>query len=394
MKQLKVGYFDCFSGISGDMILGALLDLGLDLDYLKNEFKKLNISGYEINVEKVEKKKIYGIKVNIIVKIQQKHRNLNDINHLIEKSDLDQVIKENSKKIFLKLAKAEAKVHNISVDQVYFHEIGAIDSILDIIGTVIGLNKLKITKVYSSYLPLGKGFVRTSHGELPIPAPATSEFLKGIPVYSANVDGELVTPTGAAIISSLTDTFGEMPLMQIEKIGYGAGKSDFDHPNLLRIFLGDLIDKYDTDIVNVIETNIDDMNPEHYEIVFHKLLSNGALDVYLTNIQMKKNRPGIKLSVISPLGITNQLIDIIFHETTTFGLRIYKTNRKKLFVEKEKVKIKYGEVTIKIGKMTNETIMISPEYEDCKKIAEDNNVSLKEIYELAKLSYFSKQDKI
>ena len=391
---MKIAYFDCFSGISGDMILGSLIDLGLDIEYLKNEFKKINISGYEINAEKIKKRDISCIKVNITVKDKQKHRSLKEINALIDKSELNPEVKKKSKDIFLKLAKAESKVHNIDIDKIHFHEIGAIDSILDIIGAVIGLDKLNLKKIYCSTIPVGRGFVKSAHGKLPIPAPATSELLKGIPTYSTKVEGELVTPTGAAIISSLTENFGEMPLMKIEKIGYGAGKSDFDHPNLLRIFVGESLEKYDTDTVNVIELNIDDMNPEHYEVVFEKLLKNGALDVYLTNIQMKKNRPGIKLSIISPLEITNELTDIIFNETTTFGLRIYKTNRKKLFVEKVKVETKYGEITIKIGKTKDEIKLISPEYEDCKKLAQENNVSLKEIYELAKLSYFSKKEKI
>lgn len=391
---MEIAYFDCFSGISGDMILGSLIDLGLDIEYLKNEFKKINISGYEINAEKIKKRDISCIKVNITVKDKQKHRSLKEINALIDKSELNPEVKKKSKDIFLKLAKAESKVHNIDIDKIHFHEIGAIDSILDIIGAVIGLDKLNLKKIYCSTIPVGRGFVKSAHGKLPIPAPATSELLKGIPTYSTKVEGELVTPTGAAIISSLTESFGEMPLIQIEKIGYGAGKSDFDHPNLLRIFVGESLENYDTDVVNVIEVNIDDMNPEYYEVVFEKLLKNGALDVYLTNIQMKKNRPGIKLSIITPLEITNQLTDIIFNETTTFGIRIYKTHRKKLFVEKVKVKTKYGEITIKIGKTKDEIKLISPEYEDCKKLAQENNVSLKEIYELAKLSYFSKKKKI
>ncbi len=391
---MEIAYFDCFSGISGDMILGSLIDLGLDIEYLKNEFKKINLSGYEINAEKIKKRDISCIKVNITVKDKQKHRSLKEINALIDKSELNPEVKKKSKDIFLKLAKAESKVHNIDIDKIHFHEIGAIDSILDIIGAVIGLDKLNLKKIYCSTIPVGRGFVKSAHGKLPIPAPATSELLKGIPTYSTKVEGELTTPTGAAIITSLTNNFGEMPLIQIEKIGYGAGKSDFDHPNLLRIFVGESLENYDTDVVNVIEVNIDDMNPEYYEVVFEKLLKNGALDVYLTNIQMKKNRPGIKLSIITPLEITNQLTDIIFNETTTFGIRIYKTHRKKLFVEKVKVKTKYGEITIKIGKTKDEIKLISPEYEDCKKLAQENNVSLKEIYELAKLSYFSKKKKI
>jgi uncharacterized protein (TIGR00299 family) protein len=378
---MKIAYFDCFSGISGDMILGALIDLGLDL----------NLSGYEIETKKVQKNKIAGIKVNINAEAKQKERHLSDINKLIDDSKLDPEIKQKSKAIFLKLGQAESKVHNENIENIHFHEIGAVDSILDIVGCIIGLKKLNIREIFCSNIPLGKGFIKTSHGKLPVPAPATSELLSGFPVYSSGVEGELVTPTGAAIITTLVKKFGEMPLMKVDKVGYGAGKSDFEHPNVLRVFLGELIEDYDTDVVSIIETNIDDMYPELYEIVFQKLFQNGALDVFLTNIQMKKHRPAVKLSVISTLENTNNLIDIIFNETTTFGLRTYKTERKKLFVEKEKIKIKYGEVTIKIGKSANEIKVISPEYEDCKKLAEQNNVSLKKIYDLARASYFSKQ---
>jgi len=388
---MKIAYFDCFSGISGDMILGALIDLGLDLEYLKQELSKLNLLGYEIDFTKVQKNKITGIKVNIKIKAKHKERHLSDINKLIDDSELDPEVKQKSKAIFLKLGQAEAKVHDENIENIHFHEIGAIDSILDIVGCVIGLRELKIQEIFCSNIPLGKGFINTSHGKLPVPAPATSELLSGFPVYSSEIEGELVTPTGAAIVTSLAKKFGEMPLMKVDKVGYGSGKSDFEHPNMLRVFLGDLIEKYDSDVVNIIETNIDDMYPELYEMVFQKLFQNGALDVYLTNIQMKKHRPAVKLSVISTIENTDKLIDTIFNETTTFGLRTYKTERKKLFVEKEKIKTKYGEITIKIGKSVNEIKVISPEYEDCKKLAEQNNVSLKEIYDLARTSYFSKQ---
>jgi len=390
---MRIAYFDCFSGISGDMILGALVDMGLDIDYLRKEFKKLSISGYDVMAKKVEKNHIYGTKVDITVRDKQTHRNLRDINKIIDDSTLGGQVKELSKKIFLRLAKAESKVHNVDINKIHFHEVGAIDSILDIVGVSIGLKKLNIKKAYSSYLPLGTGFVKCSHGLIPIPAPATAQLIRGIPVYSTNVNGELVTPTGAAIITTLTNNFGKMPLMSIDKVSYGAGKSNFEQPNLLRVFTGELIDEsdYAGDVTNMIETNIDDMNPEHYEYITQKLFKGGALDVFFTNIWMKKNRPAVKLSVICALEKTNRLIDIIFNETTTLGVRVYKTKRRKLFVEREKVKTKYGEINIKIGKLNNKVKTISPEYEDCKGIAEKNDIPLKDVYDLAKISYFSKQ---
>ena len=236
----NVAYFDCFSGICGDMILGALLDLDLDVDYFKKELGKLDVSGYEIKVEKVEKSCITGTYVYIIVNDEQHHRSLTDINRLINTSKLDEDVKELSKKIFLRLAEAESKVHNVKVEDVHFHEVGAVDSIIDIVGAVIGLKKLHIESVYSSALPLGKGFTTCSHGVIPIPAPATVELLKDVPVYQTDVDHEMVTPTGAAVITTVASCFGEMPLMKIKKVGYGAGKIKSRQTGLLRIFLGKL----------------------------------------------------------------------------------------------------------------------------------------------------------
>jgi uncharacterized protein (TIGR00299 family) protein len=387
---MKVAYFDCFSGISGDMILGALVDLGVDVDYLKGQFKKIDISGYDIKAKKVEKQHIHGTKVDIVIKEKQRHRSLKDINELIDKSGLDKEVKQSSKKIFLKIAEVESKIHNIDINKVHFDEIGALDSILDVVGAVIGLKKLNIEKVYSSHLNLGRGFVECSHGLIPVPAPATAEILKGVPVYSTNVEAELVTPTGSAVITSLTNDFGPMPPMTIDKLGYGAGKADFQHPNLLRIFIGDLVSAYDTDFTNMIETNIDDINPEIYSYLVQKLLDHGALDVFLTNIQMKKSRPAVKLSVISSLEDTEKLTDMIFNETTTLGVRIYQTERRKLFIKKKRVKTKYGDITIKVGKLNDKVKTISPEYEDCQSIAEKNNIPLKDIYDLAKRAYLSK----
>lgn len=237
---MTIAYFDCFSGICGDMILGALIDLGLDTNYLKKELKKLDISGYEIDVKKVEKNHITGTDVYITVKEKQHHRSLTEINNLIDNSKLDKEVKELSKKIFLKLAEAESKIHNVDIDEVHFHEVGAVDSIIDIVGTSIGLKKLQIENVFCSHLPLGKGFVTCSHGTIPIPAPATVELLKDVPVYQTDIGHEMVTPTGAAVITTIANDFGEMPLMKIKKVGYGAGKIESENPSLLRVLLGEL----------------------------------------------------------------------------------------------------------------------------------------------------------
>lgn len=237
---MSVAFFDCFSGIAGDMILGALIDLGLDSNYLKKELKKVGISGYEFDVKKVEKNHITGTDVYVIVKEKQHHRSLTDIKNLIDNSKLDKEIKKLSKQIFLRLAKAESKIHNVDIDEVHFHEVGAIDSIIDIVGTAIGLKKLQIKEVFSSNLPLGKGFVKCSHGIIPIPAPATVQLLKDVPVYQTNANHEMVTPTGAAVITTISHSFGKMPPMKIKKIGYGAGKIESEYPGLLRVYTGNL----------------------------------------------------------------------------------------------------------------------------------------------------------
>ncbi len=381
---MKTAYFDCYSGISGDMILGALIDIGLEEDYLKKELEKIKISGYEIKVDNIVKKHINGTDVTVKIKEKQKNRGLKEIQNLIENSNLKEDVKKLSKQIFFKLALAESKIHNVPVEKIHFHEVGAIDSIVDVVGAVIGIKKLKLTNIYCSLLPLGKGFIICSHGKIPIPAPATLEILKNTPVYSTNIPHELVTPTGAAIITTVAQQFGTMPTMKINKIGYGAGKTDMEHPNFLRIVLGETQQDYNFDTTTMIETNIDDMNPEIYGYLVEKLYENGALDVFFTHIQMKKNRPGVKLSVISSGENVNNLADIIFNETSTFGIRFYETKRIKLMFEKQKIKTKYGEINVKIGRLKNQIITISPEFEDCKKIADKFNLPLKNVYEIAK----------
>ncbi|MFH1126664.1 MAG: nickel pincer cofactor biosynthesis protein LarC [archaeon] len=381
---MKVAYFDCFSGISGDMILGALVDLGVDVDYLKGELMKLDVGGYEISWEKVEKAHVFGTKVDVAVREKHAHRGLSDVNKLIDESRLDADVKVSAKKIFLRLAEAEGRVHNIDADKVHFHEVGAIDSIIDIVGAVVGIRKLGIGRIYCSSLNVGSGSVKCAHGVMPVPAPATAELIKGVPVYSSGVVGELVTPTGAAVITTLADCFGGMPKMRVDKVGYGAGDADFLHPNMLRVFLGEADGGYDADVTDVIETNIDDMSPEYYGHVTERLMTSGALDVFLTNIMMKNNRPAIRLSVISMPESTERLVDIIFSETTTFGVRIYETRRRKLSVEKKDVKTKYGAVSVKVGRANGVVKVVSPEYRDCKKVADEYGVPLRDVYDLVK----------
>lgn len=378
--KMKIAYFDCFSGISGDMIIGALIDLGLDFNFLKKELEKLDLKNYKLQTKKIIKNRISATKFDVIAENKyNEERNIKGINHLIYNSKLDNETKDKIKKIFHKIAAAESKIHSKPIGKIHFHEIGAIDTMIDVAGAVIGLKKLDIGKIYCSRLNVGAGFVEFSHGKYPIPAPATAEILKNVPIYHNNIEAELVTPTGAAIITSFAEKFGEMPVMEVEKIGYGAGTKNLEQPNVLRVFIGNL-EKDGNETINVIETNIDNMNPEIYPFVIDKLMENGALDVYLTNIIMKKGRPAIKLTVLCEIRDTEKLARVIFDETTTLGVRIFRAERKILQREIKIIKTKYGNVRVKISKLNDEIKNISPEYEDCVKIAKKNKVSLKKVY--------------
>jgi len=389
---MKTAYFDCFSGISGDMTLGALVDLGADADQLKNELAKLKLDEYHLSFDKVQKHGITGTKANVELHHHHDHddhhdhqhgRHLGDILEMIFSSELSDDVKEKSKLIFTRLGEAEAKVHGVSIEKVHFHEVGAVDSIVDIVGSVIGISMLGIEKIYSSPLSLGQGFVKSSHGIIPVPAPATAELLIGVLTKKTEIEGELVTPTGAAIISTLAEGFGAIPDMKIENVGYGSGTKEFaEQPNLLRIILGDTQEAFfESDSINVVETNIDDMSPQIYDSLMDKLFAIGAVDVYMTPILMKKNRPAVKLTVLADSAKLQDVCAAILSNTTTMGVRIYETTRKKLSREMVEVETEYGKVSVKLGKMGDEIIKILPEYDDCKCISEEKNVPIMKIHQ-------------
>lgn len=385
---MRAAYFNCFSGISGDMVLAALLDLGWPVKELEGELNKLDLSNYRIEAKKVAKQGIISTQIKIRIKEEKKARTLKDILSILHKSKLEEEIKERSQAIFIRLASVEAKIHGKSMQEVHFHELGGLDTIIDVVGAVAGMKYLGIEKVYSSSLPLGKGFVKCSHGILPVPAPATLELLKGVPVYDSNIEAELVTPTGAAIITTLAENFGQMPPMKIDNIGYGAGQRDLPIPNLLRVSLGILKDAYQQDVVSLIQTNIDDMNPEFYEHIADRLFSEGALDVFLTPIQMKRTRPATMLSVITDEEKTERMLELIFDETTTLGVRISKIERRKLNRESRKIPTKYGKIEVKIGRLDGIIKNVSPSYEECRKIATRLNIPLKKVHQEAKQAAF------
>lgn len=394
---MKIAYFDCFSGISGDMTVGALLDAGFKIETLEKELKKLGLTGYQLEVNKVLKKGISATQFKVKIKEEGVERRYKDILIILEKSKLDEEIKKETKKIFFNIAQAESKIHQKDIDRIHFHEIGGLDSIIDITSAVIGIKTLGIEEIHSSALPLGKGFVECSHGIIPVPAPATLELLKNIPTYSGGIESEMITPTGAAIISTLAKSFGERPLMKIERIGYGAGEKEFSIPNLLRVSIGEKIlkdenlkDGYVSDEAVLIETNIDDMNPEFYDYIMDRLFSQGALDVFLTPIQMKKNRPAHMLSIIVYEQDLKEILEVLFSESTTLGVRIREIKRLRLAQQNFIAETKYGKIRVKVGIFKGEIKNIAPEYEDCNKMAKQHQVPLKEIYEEAKKIAYNK----
>ena len=380
---MTLAYFDCFSGISGDMTLGALVDAGVGIEVLRTQLEKLHLPGYEITALKVARAGIQATKVHVCLDgKEQPARHLSDIRSIIETSTLSSSIKQKSIRIFERLAQAEAKVHGTTPDKVHFHEVGAVDAIVDIVGSIIGLEVLGITNIAGSAINLGSGTIRTSHGTMPVPAPATAELLKNIPSYGSSVPFELTTPTGAVILSALGSTFGLMPQMKISRTAYGAGDKEIpEQPNVLRLMIGEPTAAYEEDSSIVIETNIDDMNPQVYDYLIEKLMKQGAQDAYLTPIIMKKGRPAILLSVLTDNAKTDVLLDTIFRETTSIGVRIQETGRKKLTREIKEVDTTYGKVRIKISKRGDEILTATPEYEDCRRIAEERKIPLKQVME-------------
>jgi len=388
-KTMTFAYFDCFSGISGDMTLGALVDAGVSIDDLRAELAKLNLPGYELTAEMVKRSGIAATKVRVLLDgKQQPSRRLSDIRNIIEASALPLSVQQKGLAIFSRLARAEAKVHGTTPDKVHFHELGAVDALVDIVGSVVGLELLGVTGVAASAVNVGSGTVQTSHGLLPIPAPATAELLSGIPFYQSSTLFELTTPTGAAIISTLGMSFGPLQEMKVDRIAYGAGDQDFPgRPNVLRLMIGERAAAYEEDVSIVIETNIDDLNPQVYDYLIGKLMEQGAQDAYLTPIIMKKGRPAVLLSVLADTAKTDVLVDTIFRETTSIGVRIRDTGRKKLDREIREIETVFGRVRIKVSRRGNEVLSATPEYEDCRKIAEMKNVALKTVIEAAKRAW-------
>jgi uncharacterized protein (TIGR00299 family) protein len=380
-----LAYFDCFCGISGDMTLGAFIDIGVPLNWLKDSIEKLPLKGFDLSVESMSRSGIKAQSVHVISKDNIKSRHYSEIKALVQNSPLSQNVREKSLEIFERLAIAESEIHGQPKEKVHFHELGGIDAIVDIVGTALCLEYLGIEKIVSSRIPLGNGFVSCQHGTLPVPAPATLSILKGIPVYGTEIPHELVTPTGAAIIASIADSFEEIPDIIVEKTGYGAGKRDLKTiPNLLRIIIGTketLTSDFQKDRVSVVETCIDDMNPEFFGFLMDRLFEEGAIDVYLIPVYMKKNRPGTMIQVLCMKNRKKSIINRILSETTSLGVRYYDVQRFKLARENITIKTSYGDVQIKRIKDPNGSVRLVPEYEVCKKIAIERGIPLKIVYD-------------
>jgi hypothetical protein len=403
---VKILYYDCFAGISGDMNLGAMLDLGVDQEYLLKELGNLPVDSYKIKVYKDRRGGITGTKVDVIVPPQKKtlsrhvlpKRTFRDITRMIRESNLSANVKKISLNIFTCLARAEGKIHGHKIDDVHFHEVGAIDSIVDIVGAAICLDYLKVDKVISSPIQVGSGIIHCSHGTLPVPAPATAEILQGIPMKTGLVPFEATTPTGAAIIASTATSFTDRIDFTPQKIGYGLGSKDSPVPNVLRLFLGEIsdntakADEPQTGEALMIECNIDDMNPELYDALMERLFSAGAHDVFFTPIIMKKSRPAVIVSVLCDAGKQKAIEEIFWLNSSTFGLRSYKVTKSMLLREIVKVKTRHGEITVKNGYLKGRKIKSKPEYEDCKRLAKENSVSIQDIYESIRLTKRTKNE--
>lgn len=425
---MKTLYLDCFAGISGDMTIGALLDLGLDFDYLKSELTKLGVTGYELSLTRVDRSGIQAAKFDVVMKAASQashshhhhhhhhshkhshdeethshphtshedahhhdHRSLSTIKHLIESASLSAQVKQNALAIFQRIGEAEAKIHGVDIETVHFHEVGALDSIVDIVGTCIGLEALGIEQIISSPLHVGFGTFTCAHGTYPIPGPAATEILRGLPVYAKDIEGELVTPTGAAIAATLAQAFTKLPAMRIAKVGYGAGTRTYaKFPNVLRAVLGELeVEDMTSDTISVIEANLDDLSPQVFGHLMEQAFAAGALDLFYTPVQMKKNRPGVLLTLLCAPKSREQMMELVFRETTTLGIRYRDERRVILQREFVTVETAFGPINIKVARnQKGEVMNASPEFEDCHSAALQQRVAVRDV-QLAAMNAYS-----
>ena len=387
----KVLYFDCFSGASGDMVLGALLDLGVPLDGLRAALAPMMPAGCDISATRVARSGIGAIQFEVHDGRHERgaggharHRGLHDILEMIAGARLPERVAGRASLLFERLGRVEAEIHQVPVERVHFHEVGALDSIVDIVGSVWAIDALGVDRITASPLNTGSGTVATSHGQLPIPAPATIRLLEGAPAYSDGVQGELVTPTGALLVTGHATSYGPMPAMIIRRTGYGAGQRQLPgRPNVLRAVLGEVEARADHGRILVLECNIDDMNPQFFGSLIERLQAAGALDVYLSPVQMKKNRPGTLVTVLAPVSLRDAVLDLLFRESTTIGVRFHEADRECLSREWTTVSTRFGSVRIKIARRGAAVMNAAPEYEDCAARAVEAKVAVREVHAAA-----------
>ncbi len=387
---MKTLYFDCFLGASGDMILSALFDIGVPLELVQEKLSQLPIGEVKISTQRVEKHHISALSLDISTPSTQKSLSYKEMKEILEQANIEEKIKNDSLAILHKLASAEAFVHGIEIDKVHFHELGGIDTLVDIVGTATAIYFLSVEEIYSSPLPISYGFIEVEHGILPIPAPATMKLLEGIPIRQVNIEGETLTPTGAAIITYYAKDY-HLPSMKLLKIGLGAGKRDFPIPNVLRLLLGEAGQIPRREEVVLLETNIDDLAPNLYEFVIDEIFKAGALDVFLQPIIMKRSRPGVVLSVLCHPWDADDIAQLIFKETTTLGIRYNRLERAVLGREIVKVKTKWGEVEVKVAKMGEKIVGFSPELRSCEEIAKREKIPLKMVIKEVEKCYQQKE---
>jgi pyridinium-3,5-bisthiocarboxylic acid mononucleotide nickel chelatase len=388
-----VAYLDCSSGISGDMTLAALVDAGVPLEELNKAVGSLGLPGCRLRADEVKRNGFRATQIVVEYQPEHAHRHLHQILAMIDAGQLTQRQKDLAGRIFTRLAEAEAKVHGVSIEEVHFHEVGAADSIADIVGAAVGLDLLGIDRIVASPVPTGMGRIRIAHGEMSVPAPATAELLRGIPLAESNIEAELTTPTGAAILATLADSFGPLPAMKIQRIGYGAGQKDLaERPNILRILAGEAVESpaEQSDHVCVLETNLDDTSGELIGYCTTRLWEAGALDVFTTAIQMKKNRPGVTLTVLCRPADAAAVEDILFRETTTLGVRRWTAARTVLRRQPHSVDTPWGPIEGKVGWLRDGPPRFAPEFESCRRVAEEQRVPLREVYEAAQKAFDAK----
>ena len=383
---MKTLYFDCFAGASGDMILGAMVAAGVEPRYLREQLSLLSVSGFNVNFETVNRSGLSATYARVEAAHEHKHRHLSDIKQIINASALSEAVKQRAVQIFTRLAEAEARVHNEPIDHVHFHEVGALDAIVDVVGAAICFDALQIDRFICSPIHVGSGMVKMAHGQFPVPPPAVTELLKGVPFYATEIKGELLTPTGAAIITSVCSEYGPVPRITTEKSGYGAGTREYpDFPNVLRVLIGETEDAGATDErLWMLETNLDDASPQIIGHVMDRVLESGALDCFFTPVQMKKNRPGVLLSVLCGPSEKEAMMKLLFTETTTLGVRSYEVTRRALQRSVVRVETPYGPIDVKVAHLDGRVVNEMPEFDQCRQAASNANVPLKVVEEAAR----------